>query len=117
MSTDALVAHKIDGEYVCIVINFDGYLEGVGVTLREVFNTDEKIQELMALGNCSSLSGAKELSEVVAYARDKGEKQDEVSSMNFDTFYDALSHYNCIFSYVWDGETWTAYRGTDKLAW
>ena len=115
MGTPALIAHDIGDELVCIMVNYDGHEDSVGKALRDVFNTDEKVQELMALGNCSSLSCAKDISEVVAYHRDKGETMRDNESMNFDTLYDAQGYYSPIYSYVWDGEKWTGYHGDEEL--
>lgn len=117
MSTPALIAHKIEGEYVCISVNFDGHTDSVGKTLREVFNTNERVVDLLALGDCSSIALAKDITEVVAYHRDKGEAWKDVESMNFDTLDEAQCLYSPIFTYVWDGEKWTGYYKDDELDW
>lgn len=56
MSTNASVTVKTNaGNYTGIYIHWDGYAAGVGATLLKNYNTEEKILELMALGNLSSL--------------------------------------------------------------
>lgn len=117
MSTPALIALNVDDEFVCITVNWNGTPERVGETLRKVFNTDGRVIDLMDLGNCSSIFGATDITEVEAYHRDKNERWEPNHPMIFDTLDEAASYYSPIYSFVWDGETWTAYKGSDKLAW
>jgi len=44
-----------DGTVRSIYCHFDGYPEGVGETLRKHYNTPEKINELLDLGDISTL--------------------------------------------------------------
>lgn len=117
MGTPALVARKVDTGYVCMIVNFDGYLSGVGQTLRGVFNNDEEVQELIALGDCSGIMGAKSNADVVAYHRDKDEERDNVKPMHFETILSAMEFYRPIFTYVWDGDMWSAFNREIALDW
>lgn len=118
MSTNSMVARKTDAGYECIYVHWDGYLEGVGQTLLDTFNTDEKVAELIALGDCSSIVDAKSLANVKAYHRDKNEDWDLVKPEHFATLHEALDYYSNPFSYVWgDDKKWSAYYADEELAW
>ncbi len=89
MATRSTIAKvNEDGSVIGVYCHWDGYLDGVGETLKEVFNTQELVDELINLGQISSLSGKKRLKPnadevhsfdkqledvVVAYHRDRGE--------------------------------------------
>lgn len=56
MSTRSLIGKNTAEGIKYIYCHFDGYLSGVGETLKEYYNTDTKIDELISLGSISSLS-------------------------------------------------------------
>ncbi len=116
MSTNALVVEKRkNGSYRRIYVHWDGYLEGVGAILRNVFNTDAKVKGLIDLGDCSSIVGATDIdNEVVAYHRDLNEDWDRVKPEITQTFEPV---YGFFFVYLWEDGKWTAYRGGDQLDW
>ena len=64
-----------DGTVSAIYCHFDGYIDGVGEILYKNYNTREKLEQLIALGDISSLG--KTLEETVAYHRDRGERLEE----------------------------------------
>lgn len=66
-----------DGTVSSIYCHFDGYVEGVGDTLFEYYQSKEKLQELINLGDISSLGET--IEETVAYHRDGGEDYNEPS--------------------------------------
>lgn len=56
MSTRCIIKIKrTDGTEEAIYCHHDGYIEGVGVTLQLAYNTADKVERLMKLGNLSSL--------------------------------------------------------------
>jgi hypothetical protein len=68
-----------------IYCHFDGYLQGVGNTLKNFYNTSEKVAALIDLGDISYLSESIECPKghsfntpidgyTVSYHRDRGEK-------------------------------------------
>jgi hypothetical protein len=74
MSTRSSIAVlKADGTVEAVYCHFDGYLKGVGKTLKEYFATQAKAEELVDLGSLSVVAGAESLREVIAYSRDRGE--------------------------------------------
>lgn len=88
MSTNSTITIKrIDGTETGIYCHHDGYIEGVGVTLQLAYNTAEKVEELLKLGDLSTLGYYTEPkagtvhdfehpqeSVCVAYHRDRGEE-------------------------------------------
>jgi hypothetical protein len=73
MATRSRIAiENQDGTVTSIYCHFDGYIDGVGKTLQENYNTREKMEQLIALGDISSLG--KTIEETVAYHRDRGEE-------------------------------------------
>ena len=56
MSTRSRIGLKqANGQIKSIYCHWDGYPEGVGKTLKEHYNSPEKIEELLELGDISSL--------------------------------------------------------------
>ncbi len=117
MSTNSMIARKTDDGYECIYVHWDGHLDSVGQTLLDAFNTTDKVVELIALGDCSSVSDAKSLVDVKAYCRDMGEDWDDVKPKTFATLPQAMQYYSNPYNYLWDDEKWSVYRYGDKLDW
>lgn len=96
MSTRSTISIKRkDGTTTSIYCHFDGYIEGVGVTLQLAYNTADKVEALLQLGNLSSLGYyvAPDNSEehsfdnpqtnvCVAYHRDRGEEYHQSAGVN-----------------------------------
>ncbi len=90
MSTRSLIAKQVgNDEYLTIYCHHNGDVIHNGAVLLECYNTAEKVDELLALGDISSLGKninglpnkkyshlyEKEMDDMtIAYARDKGEK-------------------------------------------
>jgi hypothetical protein len=56
MSTRSFIhVQRADGKWARIYCHFDGYWEGVGQTLQHHYNSQEKAEALVALGDISSL--------------------------------------------------------------
>jgi hypothetical protein len=76
MATRSRIAiENQDGTVTSIYCHFDGYIDGVGKILQENYNTREKMEQLIDLGDISSLG--KTIEETVAYHRDRGEEFQE----------------------------------------
>ena len=54
-----------------IYCHWDGYPEGVGATLKEFYSDRKNLQQLLDLGDISSLGD--DIATTVAYHRDRGE--------------------------------------------
>lgn len=73
MSTRSTISKiEPDGSITTIYCHFDGYIEGVGTTLKVHYETPEKVNKLLELGALSVLGDT--LKECVAYHRDRGEE-------------------------------------------
>lgn len=55
MSTRSLIGIKDNKGITSVYCHFDGYLNGVGITLLKHYDTEEKIYELLERGDMSSL--------------------------------------------------------------
>ena len=103
MSTPAFIGKKNeDGTVTSIYVNADGYPSYMGKMLKQNYKDPEKLDKLLALGDCSSIDKEVDVPEgvehtydnpvdgiTVAYHRDRGEDWDEVEptvSMDEDTF-------------------------------
>lgn len=60
-----------DKHYKTIYVHFDGYIDGLGNTLYNFYKDEEKVNELINLGDASSIDETIESSEF--YQRDRGE--------------------------------------------
>ena len=61
-----------DGTVDYIYCHFDGYLDHNGTILNENYNTEEKVRELISLGDMSAL--AETIEHSVFYNRDRKER-------------------------------------------
>ena len=120
MSTRSMIATlNQDSSVKAIYCHFDGYVEGVGITLLSHWNTLEKVQSLMELGDLSSLGseiGQKQDFNLptdktwcLAYGRDRGET--DVGSRDFHSLHYAEGNYGDVdYLYVFDGTHWSFKR-------
>ena len=112
MGTQCYIAKQIgDDKYRTIYCHFDGYPEHCGAILLDAYNTPEKLDELLSLGDISYLgpqlspeSGKsydpKDVT--VAYARDLGEKKVEAKDMTLDQLQDC--DFEIQFVYIFDSD-------------
>lgn len=105
MSTRSLIGvRKEDKSYDVIYCHFDGYPEGVGVTLLENYNTKELVEKLISNGDMSSIGETTE--ECVFYHRDRGE---EFSTSNYKTKEELDEAYKnswCEYLYIFNKGVW-----------
>ena len=87
MSTRSRIAiENQNGSVTSIYCHFDGYISGVGKTLKEYYTTQAKIEALIELGDISSLEMTPEASD--AYARDRGEDLHKTSYLCVEDLFD-----------------------------
>ena len=91
MATRSRIAiENQDGSVTSIYCHWDGHINSNGVILNDNYNTTDKVNELIALGDLSSLDVA--LDRIVAYHRDNGEDLNQKSFNNVeDLFEDGFS--------------------------
>ena len=100
MSTRSFIAKQIgDDEYLTIYCHSDGYLSYNGAMLIDHYNTEEKVDELLKLGDLSCLCqklnpdptkphsfdyGERQKDVTVAYGRDRGETNIEARTCSME---------------------------------
>jgi hypothetical protein len=70
-----------DGTVNYIYCHYDGYIDYNGKTLNEHYTTEDKVRELIDLGNLSALMYS--IEDCVAYHRDKGETKREARTCSY----------------------------------
>ena len=110
---------NLDGTVDYIYCHWDGYPSYNGVILKDHYTTMDKVNELIELGDLSSLNkniGSKHdwsnppEDECNAYGRDRGEKR---AGARNKLFQDLLNDDNVDYVYVFDGDYWECYRTGD----
>jgi hypothetical protein len=81
MATRSAIAVQYGETFRAVYCHWDGYLEGVGATLRNHYNVRSKLSNLIALGSISSLG--EELGEQHSFDARRGEAIPET----WTTFY------------------------------
>ena len=115
MSTRSTIALSTKDGYKSIYCHYDGYLAGVGTMLVKHYNTQEKVEELIALGSLSSLNKRiapstdekhtweKPVNDVtVAYHRDRGES---LVISEYETLQE-LSRDPEAYNYLFENDIW-----------
>lgn len=125
MATRSAIGIKNDkGEIKAIYCHCDGYPEHNGRILVENYNTIEKVEELLALGDLSSLGERVKANEneihtfnnrvsdiTVAYHRDRGEKLIVARTcLNFDEFITEFKDAWCEYFYIFEKNEWYVYK-------
>jgi hypothetical protein len=87
MATRSRIAiENQDGSVISIYCHWDGHIETNGVILNNNYNTKDKVEALIELGNLSSLN--KTLETTVAYARDRGEDSHQFNNINVEELFE-----------------------------
>jgi hypothetical protein len=81
MATRSAIAIKTSTGVRAIYCHWDGYLEAAGVTLQESYTTAEQINELMELGDLSTLADTPFGCE--AYHRDRSEPFEQTRAREY----------------------------------
>ena len=120
MATRSHIGRRnIDDTVDYIYCHWDGFPSHNGAILKEHYITMDKVNELLELGDLSSLEkniGSKHdwngppEDECNAYARDRGEK---LKTARNKTFRDLINDDNVDYVYVFDGDYWECYKTGD----
>lgn len=114
MSTRSRIAAKDENGVIhSIYCHFDGYPSGVGNVLYKFYTSEEKIFDLLNLGDISSL--AETLEKVNAYHRDRGEDLNYFLSETEDHLLSIDSGEE--YTYLYKDNEWYIFEhhiGTDK---
>lgn len=96
-------------EYTSIYCHWDGYPQGVGVTLRDHYDSDRRAQALVAIGDISCLRNLQGSTEQEAY---KLRGDENVDAKSFDWMEGMIDYYrnmSCEYGYVWQHGKWNCY--------
>ena len=109
MSTRSRIAiQKKGGEVVSIYCHFDGYIEGVGNTLRKHYNTKEKALELIKKGDISVLNNS---IETTKYYKDRGDDWHTIEPILnrklFGLMLDLQSQFMIEYVYLFSNGEWS----------
>jgi hypothetical protein len=117
MSTRSYIGvRNTDGTIDYIYCHFDGYPEHNGEILTKHYTSNNKINELLKLGDLSVLGefigeqqnfNSRIRGYCLAYGRDRGETNTEMETGKFNELInDSIVDY----VYVWDGDYWECYN-------
>ena len=98
MSTRSRIAiEKQDGTVTSIYCHFDGYISGNGEILQTNYSNREKVEQLIALGDISSLES--DIDETIAYHRDRGEDLNQHQHKDVEGFFvDNMQEYGYLLT-------------------
>ena len=103
MSTNSVVAYlRSDGSIVSSYVHYDGYETGVGMTLLEHYNSDERALAVSVGGYYSSLG--EDLNESLNASVHTEEVEMFDSMTEFEEYLMENSHLE--FGYLWTGGKW-----------
>jgi len=111
MATRSRIGLLLETGYVLSVYHhWDGYPQWLGVTLRDKFNTREKVAELIDGGDisCCDSDSNWNLEKVdlhVQYYNDRGENTEPRLDLTEQDFFDNNEEY----AYIFDENGWTCY--------
>jgi hypothetical protein len=122
MGTHSRIAiRNEDGTFDSIYCHWDGYPNHVGVILRDHYTSPDKVRELIALGDLSSLGkeigerhafGAHDGGACTFYGRDRGEEGvAAVNSPDMDALRDLTQDCGGEWLYVFNGHGWACAKG------
>jgi len=118
MSTRSTINVKMtNADIKSIYCHFDGYPDHHVPILLNHYDSQVKAEELIALGDLSSLGESMEKPEghdwknpvdgyCVAYDRDRGEKDRDHEASTHRTLYECLQEYGQQYNYYWNGTEW-----------
>ena len=95
--------------YESIYCHWDGYPQGVGVTLRDKYDSTESVALLMELGDISSLSDTIGDTRNSSY-RLRGDTN--IDAKPFRWMSEMIEYYrsvSCEYGYIWEDGTWSCY--------
>lgn len=117
-----------DGTVKHSYCHYDGYPEGVGETLVQHYNTEDKVKELVSFGDMSYLASEihpegehnfekPEQGVTVFYNRDRGETDVDSVVTTMDEYL-SVQYSSCIdYLYVFIGSNWWVYNNLKKNKW
>ena len=132
MSTSCSITIKCQDKKIrTIYCHYDGYLSAAGQTLLNHFQSQKKIEQLVRLGDISSLEYSIDCppghtfenptnGHTISYIRDRKQTGSSFEAYVGETLRECMRE-NCqAFNYFWDGQEWMTvnhYHDTKKWEW
>ena len=122
MSTNSSVTIKhSDGKYYGVYGHWDGYFDGVGSMLHKHYNSQDRAEALVRLGDFSALYPSLDAQpdgtvsdfdtdskHSIFYHRDRNENWEDVRPYIADTYEEAAKTQG--YDYLWDGKEWLVFN-------
>ena len=111
MATRSRIGLRLAGDAILSVYHhWDGYPEGLGVTLRDKYTTKEQVAELLDGGDISCIDSdtdwnLKKCEPHVQYYNDRGENTEPRLDENEQDFFDNNEEY----AYIFEDGVWECY--------
>ena len=115
MATRSVIAKLDDKGVKAIYCHSDGYLGYNGKMLDQHYANEDKVDELLAQGDCSSLKDT--IKDTIFYMRDRGEENKEATNLNNETKLLEFAFETCDaeFVYMFAYGSWYVYDNTDAI--
>lgn len=129
MATRSNIAQLLpDGRVKVIYCHFDGYPEGVGAMLEKHYNTPDRVNDLMELGDLVTLDqrlyptgvhsdGAREPRVTVAFGRDRGDPNSQARTHTDCAAWQAAMGSDIEYCYLWLPRTVTHRKSRSAGGW
>ena len=117
MATRSRIAiENQDGSVTSIYCHWDGHIETNGRILDEAFNTANKLNALIALGDISSLG--RSIEDTKAYARDLGEDLNQTTYEGVEDLFESgfNSGEEYVYCFIKDGRWLVNECGSNNVA-
>lgn len=101
MSTRSSITVQIGDKVKSIYCHFDGYPGNNGNILLNNYNSQDKAESLVCMGDMSALYPT--IKESKFYCRDYGE---DIHIGEYNSRYEAMLSNKQAYNYYWDGENW-----------
>lgn len=128
MATRCLIGKQSGDSIEAIYCHFDGYLNGVGYTLKDHYSNESIVSKLIALGDISMLGDKLEPNEgeehsfdhpakdvTIAYHRDRGEDLSKLTFANEEEYLDYVKSEYYEYAYLFKGGEWYYYASNRKM--
>ena len=103
MGTRSMIGVEEDGKITAVYCHWDGYLEHNGDILQRHYANRTAIQELLDLGDMSSLDTT--VDKCTFYGRDRGEE--DTAARTFETRAEMIqAQWDCEYFYLWADDKW-----------
>ena len=115
MATRSVIAKLDDNGLEAIYCHNDGYLSNNGKILDQHYADEDKVNELLAEGDISSLRDT--IADTTFYARDRGEENKEAGTLKNETELLKLAFDECDAEvvYMFAYGSWYVYDNSDKI--